>query len=62
MKGSLMATTVAPFASAARSTRRPIRPNPLIPMSAMLSEIMTASSHINGVTGDRQKVEHDKER
>jgi hypothetical protein len=39
MKGSLMATTVAPLASAARSTRRPIRPNPLMPMSAISSEI-----------------------
>ncbi len=38
MKGSLMATTVAPLARAARNTRRPIRPNPLIPISAILSE------------------------
>uniref|UniRef100_A0A182IWZ9 Uncharacterized protein n=1 Tax=Anopheles atroparvus TaxID=41427 RepID=A0A182IWZ9_ANOAO len=36
MKGSLMATTEAPFAIEARSTRRPMRPNPLIPIFDML--------------------------
>lgn len=36
MKGSLTATTLTPFSTAARSTNRPIRPKPLIPTFAIL--------------------------